>query len=291
MDTRTKIFSTAALVFAGLGLLLIVEAQSFGKLRYIACDVGQGDGQLIITPSGGEIVIDGGPNSKILDCLSAKMPFWDRKIELVVLTHPQQDHLAGLLDVIEKYDIDTLMTTNVKNESDTFKRWQEKVFKKKLKFYTPKAGDELIVDDKTRLKILWPGESQNKEWKLKAPSDLNETAIVMKLVYGPPTGGFCAYLTGDITKEILETVIDGKCPVLKVAHHGSKTGTNDAVLEKAKPEVAIIQVGKNNRFGHPNKEVLDLLGSKGIKILRNDTDGTIEIESDGQSYQVKSDRN
>lgn len=282
MDLRTKIFSTAALVFAGLGLLLIVEAQSIGKLRYIACDVGQGDGQLIITPSGQEILVDGGPNSKILDCLSAKMPFWDRKIELVVLTHPQQDHLAGLLDVIEKYDIDTLMTTGVGNESDTFKRWEELVNKKRLKIYRPKAGDELVIDDKTRLKILWPGEGQAEEWKVKAPSDLNETVVVFKLVYGD----FCAYLTGDITKEILETVIDGKCAVLKVSHHGSKTGTSDAILEKAKPEVAIIQVGKNNRFGHPHKEVLDLLGSKGIKILRNDTDGAIEIDTDGKSLNL-----
>ena len=98
-------------------------------------------------------------------------------------------------------------------------------------------------------------------------------------------GSSCAYLTGDIPKEMLETLIDRQCQLIKISHHGSKTGTNLEILEKAKPKIAIIQVGKNS-FGHPHKEVISLLESKGVKILRNDTGGTIEITADGGQFTI-----
>ncbi|MBI2012690.1 hypothetical protein HYS90_02045 [Candidatus Curtissbacteria bacterium] len=272
MDTKSKIVLTFALIFGGLGLLFVFGAQNVGKLRIIACDVGQGDGLLVITPSGQQVVIDGGPGAKIVDCLGQKMPFWDRTIELVVLTHSQRDHLEGLIEVLTRYKVKMIVTTNVKNDTEVFKVWQEAVRNEGARVYEPDVGDQFTVQGLS-LDVLWPQRDLIEQWKVKSPKDLNESSIVMRL----SSGQFCTYLTGDIPKEILEKLIDKPCQVLKIAHHGSKTGTNEQVLDLAKPQIAIIQVGKNS-FGHPHREVLDLLTSKGVKILRNDTNGIIEIE-------------
>ncbi len=281
-DQKSKILATLAIIFIGMGLLLIFQALSFGKLRIIACDVGQGDGLLIITPGGRQIVVDGGPGNKIVDCLGTKMPFWDRTLELVILTHPQRDHMEGLVEVLARYKVEMIATTGIKNESELFETWQKALNGEKAKIYQPKAGDKLRVDRVT-LDILWPSFAKASEWQANLPSDLNETSIVLRVVRDK----FCAYLTGDIPKEILQTVVDKPCQILKVAHHGSKTGTNSQILEQVRPAIAVIQVGKNNRFGHPHKEVVDFLNSKGIKILRNDESGTIEVDTDGKNMSIK----
>lgn len=291
LDQKTKILLTFALIIFALGLLVIVQTASLGKLRLVFCDVGQGDGMLLITPSGKDIVVDGGPGTKIADCLSSKMPFWDRTIEMVVLTHPQKDHLEGLLSVLSRYKVKMITTTGVENESELFKAWQKAIEDEGAKIYLPKAGDRLVLDSvrghTSSMDILWPTDEKLELWKLAPPSssDLNETSVVMRLTFGQ----FCAYLTGDMPKEILQTLINRKCQVLKISHHGSKTGTNQEILESAKPAVAIIQVGRNS-FGHPHKEVLDLLASKGVKIYRNDINGVIEIDTDGKTYKVNNEK-
>ncbi len=287
MDQRHKILLTLALILAALGLLVIVQTQSLGKLRLVFCDVGQGDGMLLITPSGKDIVVDGGPGTKIVDCLGENLPFWDRTIEMVVLTHPQKDHMEGLLSVLSRYKVKMIATTGVENETELFKAWQTAIKAEGARIYTPKAGDRLVLDSvrgqTSSMDVLWPTSEKLEIWKLAGLSELNKSSVVLRL----EMDGFCAYLTGDIPKEILEGLIDGTCQVLKISHHGSKTGTNQEILDSIDPKVAIIQVGKNS-FGHPHKEVLEMLGSKGVKIYRNDINGVIELKSDGDNYKVKS---
>ena len=284
MEQKSKILFTLAIIFVGLGLLLIFQSRYLGKLRIIACDVGQGDGILIITPKGKQAVIDGGPGSKIIDCLSSKMPFWDRTVEMMVLTHPQKDHMEGLLTILARYKVKTVIFSGVKNNSALYQAWLGALNGENAKVYNPRAGDRLVLD-RVAIDVLWPSFAKASEWQANLPSDLNETSIVLRVIRDK----FCVYLTGDIPKETLETLIDKPCQVLKLSHHGSKTGTNQAIIDLAKPAVAIIQVGKNS-FGHPHKEVLDLLQSIGVKILRNDTNGIIEIESDGKSFKAKSEK-
>ena len=129
--------------------------------------------------------------------------------------------------------------------------------------------------------ILWPTKDKLELWKLAGLSELNESSVVLRLGFGQ----FCAYLTGDIPKEILQTLINKPCQILKISHHGSKTGTNQEILDLVKPAVAIIQVGKNS-FGHPHKEVIDLLTSKGVRVYRNDINGVVEVKSEGKTYKV-----
>lgn len=288
-DPKTKIILTLAVILAGLGLFLIFSFQNLGKMRLIFCDVGQGDGLLLVSPSGKQIIVDGGPGTKIIDCLSQHMPFWDRTIELVVVTHSQQDHMEGLLEVLARYRVKMIAETKVNNGSALYQVWQKAVDSEKAKVYVPKAGDKLSVDSEQgqtlSLDILWPDAQMLSIWQKTAPGDLNESAIVMRVNYGQ----ICAYLTGDVPKETLQSLIDRQCRILKIAHHGSKTGTNEEILDQVSPHLAIIQVGKNS-YGHPHKEIIDLLTSKSVKILRNDTNGIIKIISDGTTFQAKSQR-
>src|SRR3990167_9467766 len=170
MDQRHKILLTLALILAALGLLVIVQTQSLGKLRLVFCDVGQGDGMLLITPGGRQVVVDGGPGTKIVDCLGQKMPFWDRTIEMVVLTHPQKDHLEGLLSVLSRYKVKMIATTGVENETELFKAWQTAIKAEDASIYTPKAGDSLILDSgrsqASSIDVLWPTQDKLELWKL-----------------------------------------------------------------------------------------------------------------------------
>ena len=289
MDAKTKIALTLALIFIGLGLLLILSLQNYGKFRIIFCDVGQGDGMLLVSPGGKQIVVDGGPGTKIADCLGQNMPFWDRTVELVVATHAQKDHMEGLLEVLARYKVKMVAETKVNNDSELYRAFKKAVQEEKTKVYVARAGDRLEIDTiqgrTLSLDVLWPKAQMLSQWRESPPSDLNEAAIVLRANYGQ----FCAYLTADLPKETLQGLIDRECQVLKISHHGSKTGTNQEIFDSVNPVVAIIQVGKNN-YGHPTKEVIDLLTSNAVKILRNDTNGIIEITSDGKSFHVKSEK-
>ncbi|MEX2028010.1 MAG: hypothetical protein WD988_00740 [Candidatus Curtissbacteria bacterium] len=285
MIHRNALLTYLALIFLGMGLLLIEQSRDVGKFRLIACDVGQGDGLLLISPGGKQIVVDGGPGKKILGCLSSNMPFWDHQVEMMVSTHPQKDHMEGLVAVFEKYQVGTIVTTNVPSESQLFAAWQEEIKGSGARVYVPGVGDKITLDS-LNLEILWPPLAKAMEWQANAPRDLNETSIVMRAQYGD----FCAYLTGDLPKEILQKIIDRPCEVLKVGHHGSKTGTDQQIVDLAGPKVALIQSGAKNQYGHPHQEVLDVLLAAGVRILRNDLNGEVRIESDGKDFSFQSAR-
>jgi len=273
---------TFALIFISLGALLISQDHPSGRLKIIACNVGQGDGMLIVSPNGKQIVVDGGSGSKISDCLGQKIPFSDRTIELMVLSHPQRDHMEGLVDVLARYEVETVVTSGIESDSALFKVWKEALDAEGAEIYKPIAGDKIEVDGMV-LDFLWPTLSKYAVWETDTPLDLNDTSVVFRLNYG----NICGYFTGDLDKIFLETIVDQSCQILKVSHHGSNTGTNQKIIDLAGTKLAIIQVGRNS-YGHPHKEVIDLLLSNGATILRNDTEGIIEIESDGRDWQVKS---
>ncbi len=281
MDGKNKAILGVSICLFVLGILAASASFKLGKLRIIACDVGQGDGLLVITPKGDDVVIDAGPGTKIADCLSRYMPFWDRKVEMMVLTHPQQDHMEGQMAVFANYEVENMVTTGVENDTELYREWQKALVNEGSKVYKPMAGDAISVGG-VSFDVLWPAKSRYEIWQAKPPTDVNESSVILKLNYA----GKCAYFTGDIPKEILELVVNGKCDILKVAHHGSKTGTNQRVLDEVKPSVALISVGQNNKFGHPNKEVLDILDAVGVKILRTDKMGDIEVDLDSKGKLI-----
>jgi competence protein ComEC len=250
--------------------------------------VGQGDGILIRTPDGSDILVDGGPDDSILNCLSKNMPFWDRTIELMVLTHPHTDHAAGLVDVLKRYTVLHFVTEKVLGSTTTYKRLEDELSAQKLTAKYLFSGDRIDLADKTQLLTLWPTREWLNQSQLQAKNeqnlDLNGFCLVQLFTYG----NFTLLLTGDagsLTEDKVAAEV-GKVDVLKVPHHGSKTGLSSLFLDKINPSLAIISVGVNNRYGHPAQTALDLLKSYNIKTFRTDKNGTVEVISDGQTFSV-----
>jgi competence protein ComEC len=260
-----------------------------GKLHVVVCDVGQGDGILIRTPNGSDILVDGGPDDSILNCLSNHLPFWDRTIELMVLTHPHTDHAAGLVDVLKRYTVLHFVTEKVLGSTATYKRLENELAAQKLTAKYLFAGDRIDFADKTSLVTLWPSSEAFENVRLQDKNDsqsldVNGFSLIQLLTYGD----FKVLLTGDAGSiaEDKIAVKAGKVDVLKVPHHGSKTGMSDYFLTQISPSLAIISVGAKNKYGHPAVQTLDLLNSHSIKTLRTDQNGTIEVVSDGKNFSI-----
>src|SRR3972149_9623817 len=246
------------------------------RLHLVFCDVGQGDAIYLKTPQNFEVLIDGGPDEKVLDCLSSRRPFWDRKIDLLILTHPEADHLTGLLAVLERYQVDYLITENIFNPSAVFARFQKAVQEENLQIFSPKAGDRIKLGE-TEIRFFWPPAVIGKPslWVDKNPPAAGETKFGessndYSLVFNLQYKNFSALQTGDAESSILaKTKSDlPQIAVLKVPHHGSKKALDKEILQIVKPQLAVISVGKKNRFGHPTGETLKILRDLDIKTLR-----------------------
>ncbi|HUD09573.1 MAG TPA: MBL fold metallo-hydrolase [Patescibacteria group bacterium] len=282
-----------SLIFTSLFLLAAIflyqnAKLNDGKLHVVVCDVGQGDGILIRTPDGSDILVDGGPDDSILNCLSSHLPFWDRTIELMVLTHPHVDHAAGLIEVLKRYTVLHFVTEKVLGGTATYKRLEDELAAKKLSAQYLFSGDRIDLADKTSLLTLWPTHEWLNSNQLQAKNeqnlDLNGFCLVQLFTYG----NFTLLLTGDAGSVVEDKIAAqvGKIGVLKVPHHGSKTGMSDYFLTQINPSLAIISVGANNRYGHPAQSALDLLKNHGIKYFRTDQNGTVEVISDGKSFAI-----
>lgn len=252
-------------------------------LEVVFFDVGQGEAILIKTPKRHQILIDGGPNSIILEKLTKEIPFWDKTIDLVILTHPENDHLLGILEVLKRYKIENILWTGVVRETPEYKEWLNLIEKERANIKIAQKGEKIIAGN-VFIEILYPFESlENKKLK-----DSNDSSIVAKLIFNENSFLF----TGDIYKSTEESLIlknsEISSDILKIAHHGSKTSNKKEFIEKVSPEIAVISVGKNNFYGHPHQEVLDVLEECGIKVLRTDKNGDIKIISDGKNYALSS---
>jgi competence protein ComEC len=246
-------------------------------------DVGQGDA-ILISEGSKQVLIDGGPNGQVLlEKLGKYIPFWDRNIEVVIATHPDQDHIDGLIDAMKTYNIGEVIDNSEDSDSQVYKKYLETISEKNISRLKGKLGMNIKISNDAKLEILNPGDTLDNNQK-----DTNADSIIAKLTYGENNFLF----TGDfpIEKESelisLGTGSGSKSPigllepvaglrVLKVAHHGSKYATGDEFLEKVAPKDAVISVGKNNRYGHPAQETLDRLNAKGIRILRTDERGDV----------------
>jgi competence protein ComEC len=269
------LISILLLILANLYLWRFVFSLD-GNLQVIFFDVGQGDSIFIETPQGHQILIDGGPSKKILEKLAMELPFWDRTLDLVILSHPEKDHLEGLNYVLRRYKVENILWTGVLRETNVFREWQEALEKEKANEVIAKAEEEIKAGN-VKIFILYPFQSlAGKEYK-----NSNDTSIVANLVFGENSFLF----TGDATKkteqQLLAKKLDIDSDVLKVGHHGSKTSTSKEFLKEVSPEIAVISCGRNNRYGHPHKEVLQNLRNFGIKILNTCQKGDIKIVSNG----------
>ncbi|EKE11863.1 MAG: hypothetical protein ACD_15C00011G0002 [uncultured bacterium] len=267
---KLKYISIVILLVFSLILAAIIFYEKNQEMKIIFLDVGQGDA-ILIEQGSNQILIDGGPSEQILlEKLGKYVPFWDRKIELVIATHPDQDHIQGLMGALKNYQVENLMETTIRSESQLYQKYEELIQNRSI--------SKIMPDSETTVRIGGAEMSILSPLGLVPDSivkDTNSFSIVSRLVFGDSSFLF----TGDLPeKEELKLVkreVDVRSNVLKVAHHGSKYSSSDDFLKKVHPREAIISSGKNNRFGHPSMEAMERLKSNNIEILRTDEMGDI----------------
>lgn len=297
-------------VFLALSVVLVVAANLAlpdNKLHVVFCDVGQGDG-ILIYQKATQVVIDAGPGNAILKCLSDHLPFWDRKIELLILTNPDRDHYGGMIEVFRRYKVESFVSPGIKKEDASFIILEQEAAREKAAISSLITGQDIKIGG-ISLQTLWPTSAyllQETSEEMLHPGgvtkvlgsrtpqkadSVNQTSLVFKLTHGE----FDVLLTGDIAPPATDELVSlarGRLAkleveVLKVPHHGSKNGLTESLLDAAKPRLAVVSVGKNNRYGHPHEEVIKLLKDRAVKILRTDIDGEIEIVTDGKKWEIK----
>ncbi|MFH1129168.1 MAG: ComEC/Rec2 family competence protein [Patescibacteria group bacterium] len=244
-------------------------------------DVGQGDAIFIETLNKKQMLIDGGPNLSVLEKLGEVMPFYDRYIDVVLLTHPEQDHMNGLIEVLKRYNVGVIVFNGIIRDTAQYHEFVNLIGNKKTPIYIAQAGEKIDFGNGINLDILYPFESMEN----KKLSDSNNYSVVGKLIYK----NFSVLFTGDIEKstenKLIKAKVDLSADIIKIAHHGSKTSTSDAFLNAVNAIMAIIEVGKDNSYGHPHPDVMSRL--KNLIVLQTSNEGTIQILTDGEKIIKK----
>lgn len=255
------------------------------KLHVSFLDVGQGDA-ILVQQGSQQVLIDGGPDAQRINLeLSEKLPFWDRTIELMVSTQPQSDHITGLVEVLERYNVRQVLEPGVAYDSTIYQQWLELVEQKQIKHEIAKAGQEIDLGNGLKLEILNPPA----ELFEGTSADVDNNGVVLRLSWHNVSFLFTADIRQETESELARQRANVTATVLKVAHHGSKTSTTSQFLAAVDPQIAVISVGANNTFGHPSPEVVERLidGLGADNVYRTDEDGTIEFITDGERLWVR----
>ncbi len=279
--TRLVGLFSAIIILLGVSFYQTLEESKALEVDFF--DVGQGDAILIKTPDHQGILIDGGPNNAVVNKLGENLPFFNKEIDLVILTHPHADHLVGLIEVLKRYEVKKIISTGVVHPTPDYLTWLEEIKKQNVPMEIAKAGETLDFGSGIKMEIFYPVE----DLAGKQVENLNNTSIVGKLIFGRTSFLFTGDAEMEVWDELIGRGVDLKADVLKVAHHGSKNATSKNFLEKVQPKFAIISVGENNSFGHPSRIILNYLENIGAQILRTDEQGDVKITSDGEKLNFK----
>jgi len=296
MSIKKTKFSQSTAWFLGILIILLIAVWSavFQKtdsnLHLYFLNVGQGDSIYVRLGHNYDLLIDGGPDKSVLSELGEIMPFYDRKINLIILTHPHADHIRGLIEVLKRYQVNEVWLTDAVHNSPEYLEFLKTIKEKQIFTKIVKNGDKKILSpeknkEQAIIKIFWPMQS----YRNQDVDNLNNTSIVLRLIYGD----FSALLTGDAETEAQIKILlnhkkeDLKSDILKVPHQGSRDAYYEKFVEAVSPKAVVISVGRNNKFGHPHQEVINSYQQKGIDIFRTDQNGRVEIISDSQKYWIK----
>ncbi|WP_147565408.1 ComEC/Rec2 family competence protein [Clostridium tyrobutyricum] len=250
------------------------ESDSYNGIKVHYIDIDQGDSELIQV-NGKNLLIDAGPNKSKDKLMSYLSNHNIKKFDYVIATHPDEDHIGGMGDVIKNYTVDTFYAPKKISNTRTFEYMINQLKNKNMKIDVPKPGMQLDFGNNTKAEILAPNSDSYP--------DTNDYSIVLKIAYGNNKFLF----TGDAEKasemEMLHKNYDITADVLKVGHHGSSSSTSEEFLNRVNPKIAIISCGKDNKYGHPTKKTINKLKKKDIQIYRTDIDETIVLKSDGNT--------
>jgi competence protein ComEC len=264
------------LVSVGVLGLLIFSPVASAEQKVVFLDVGQGDATLL-QDGNYQILVDGGPGMKVLEELGEQMAWTDKRVEILVLTHPQEDHMEGLLHVLDRYEVGLVLIPRVATDTLLQKEWLKRIQEKGIDWRFAWAGQQ-ITAGAMKVQILAPFEDG------AMVRNVNEASVIVRVVYGNENKGqeeLSILLTGDTEKKGENVLIARTDPslldidVLKAGHHGSKTSTTPGLVSAMTPQAVVISVGADNKYGHPAQEVLDRL--KDIPVWRTDEDGAVKF--------------
>lgn len=277
---KKKFVPVIFLCIAFMSSYIVFKSDISNKLEVSFLDVGQGDAIFIQSPSGVQVLIDGGKDRSVVEELHKVMPLFDKTIDMVVATHPDADHIGGLIDVLKIFNVDIFLESGGEGESNIQDALEKKIKEKNIKRRISIRGEEYNLGDGAYLTVLYPYTDVSK-------IETNAGSLVMQLRYGQHT----FLLTGDapIGSELVLIGTDNlklQSTVLKLGHHGSDTSTSFAFLEKVRPTYGIISAGKNNHYGHPHPDVLNRALKFNVNILQTSELGTITFSTNGKEIKV-----
>ena len=282
VSTHLRLVFLVLLLAIDVVLLVVYQQHQPHPLIVAFLNIGQGDAVYIEAPNGNQLLYDAGPpTGAVLSELAKVMPFYDRSIDVAVLSHPDLDHIGGFVDVFAKYKVDVLLESGASSTNGVYGVIKQRAGEQHVHALTLKRGMVIDMGDGVTADILYPDvDTTNME--------TNSASIVMHLRYGSTS----FLLSGDlpISEEGHVVALNGSglhAEVLKLGHHGSRTSSSELWLRSVSPSVTVASAGKDNRYGHPHKEVVRLLEKLGIPLLVTFEEGTIVFESDGHSVVRK----
>ena len=270
-----------------LGILIVVSilvwwpqnvtgAKPINNLKVSFLDVGQGDAIHIVTPDNFEMLIDGGQTSSVLSELAKGRSFFDKEIDVMISTHPDSDHVAGLVDVLERFKVDMIIATEAESDAAAAVAFNNAAASEGARRVVAQAGQTVQLGASTTVYLLSP-LGNTRDW------ETNTASVVVVVKYGETE----FMLTGDAPETIEKYLVNQhgttlQSEVLKLGHHGSKTSSSEEFLKMVNPDYAIVSAGKDNRYGHPHQEVVERVLREDIKLINTAERGTIIFESDGE---------
>jgi competence protein ComEC len=267
----------ASLAASVIALSVAAVHRPDGIPRVTVLDVGQGDAILVEGGRGGRLLVDGGPDpGRLLVALDEHLPPWDRRIDIVVLSHPHEDHDAGLAALLDRYVVDRVLEPGMFGPGPGYAALNAELFDRGIARGTLATGDRVAVDD-ILFRVLWPDPGTVPERPAESGTGINNVSIVLL----GEVGRHRLLLTGDIEEEIDPRLLARGLPtvdLLKVAHHGSRTASTDAFLAALQPAIAVISTGRGNSYGHPTPEAIERLRAAGAEVFRTDEDGSVTVD-------------
>ena len=285
-DPRFSIPAAALLITTAAILWLRVADGPDGRLHLHFLDVGQGDSTLIVTPSGRQMLIDGGPDGDVVSQrLADALPGGDRSLDVVLLTHLDSDHSHGLLAVLDRFAVGAVLTGPHTAESPVRPEWEQALAREDILPVEVRAGHRIVLEDGVELEVLNPVPG-------RPLGDTNNDSVAARLHYGNVSVLLSADMEDEAELRLVDSGAEISSTVLKAGHHGSGTSSSQAFLDAVGPEIAVISAGLDNQYGHPAPQVLERLdesvGSQNV--YRTDLQGTVEFVSDGATWWVQTER-
>jgi competence protein ComEC len=275
-----RLFLLGILLLGNLLVWSLVSPANSPELSVTFLDVGQGDAILLEAPGGNQVLIDGGPGRQILGALGRALPFYDRSLDLVILSHADTDHVGGLPLVFERYRVSGLAESGVAGEASAYAALKQAAASEPAQVIQAGRGTRIELGGGAVMEVLSPS----------APPpglETNQASLVIRLVYGETAFLFTGDAPAAVEKYLVRSGDNLKAQVLKAGHHGADTSTTEEILAAAAPEYLVISVGAENRYGHPSGAVLERAAAAGARVLRTDEAGAITLVSDGARVWLK----